>query len=150
MKKVCFALLAFCFTATASDADSVLNKSYKHLFKSSASGTSLSLRLDAKNHGGTITVSGPNGYYISESFEGSLMYLNLLDKYAKLAPGRYEYHVTAHVGQKKLIKDNINNGRGENNFTYAGTPVSHSGSFVVEDGRVKTFDQSIKEERNEW
>lgn len=150
MKKLYLSLLAACFTASASGADLSSLKTGKQLFKSSASGTSLSLQVDAKNNGGTITIAGPNGFYITEDFKGSTMYLNLLDKYTKLLPGRYEYHVTAHVGPKKLIRDTINNGRGENDFTYAGTPVSYNGSFVIEGGRIKEFDQSIQEQSNEW
>lgn len=129
-----------------------LNKSQnikKNMIQSSKSGSMISFRVNGKNHGGTISVSGPAGFNITEKFESSSNTLNLLDKYSKLPAGIYHYQISAHVGPLRLIKDTINNGRGENNTTYAGTPVNHSGSFTVKGGSIQQF-QQLKESSSEW
>lgn len=125
-------------------------KPIKELIKAATSSSMISLQIGATSHGGTISISGPDNVFITEAFEGQSLTLNLLDKLEKLPPGRYNYTIKTHVGNLRLVQDTIDNGRGEDNFTYAGTPVSHSGSFVVNSGSIQSFAQIKEASSNEW
>lgn len=121
--------------------------SKKSPIQTSLSSTFISFNVQGKAHGGTISITGPGGFAQTVEFSESSETVNLLDSESlsatnnRLLPGRYEYEITTHVGPLKLIMDTINNGRGDNNFTYAGEPVTHSGSFTVEGGGIKQFAQ---------
>ncbi|BDX07609.1 hypothetical protein [Planctobacterium marinum] len=120
------------------------------------SSTHISLNVQGASHGGTISISGPAGFAHTIEFSGSSETVNLLEsdsllaKNNQLPPGRYNYQITTHVGPLKLIRDTMNNGRGENNFTYAGKPVFHSGSFIVEGGSIKQFAQTNEPAPARW
>lgn len=120
--------------------------SKKSPIQASLSSTFISFNVQGSSHGGTISISGPGGFAQTIEFSESSKTINLLDSDTltannSLPPGRYEYEITAHVGPLKLIMDTMNNGRGDNNFTYSGESVTHSGSFVVEGGGIKQFAQ---------
>ncbi|MCC2606113.1 hypothetical protein [Planctobacterium marinum] len=146
-------LLLVCTSTLGSDLFE-LSKSEqpdKELIKASMSSSMISFQIGTTSHGGTVSISGPDGIFMTEAFEGQSTTINLLNSLKKLPPGRYTYTIKAHVGNLRLVQDTIDNGRGEDNFTYAGTPISHSGSFVVNSGSIQSFSQ-IKEASNndEW
>ena len=122
----------------------------KQQIQTSLNGTMVSFKVVGKSHGGIISVSGPNGFYVNETFDGTSKTINLLEKFDKLPPGQYSYQISAHVGPLKLVRDTINNGRGDDNFTYAGTPVEYSGSFIVKSGSIQQFRQLREPATNEW
>lgn len=156
MKKgVLLSILASCiFNSNAIETESLfsnpLTSKPQQLFRTQASGSLLSLLLSARNHGGVITISGPEGFSLSQPFSEQSLSLNLLDSTERLPAGRYDYQVTAHVGALQLIQDTLDNGRGDENFTYAGTPVSISGSFVVESGSIVQYSQIKEDSYSEW
>lgn len=122
----------------------------KEVIQVSTSSSSISFRVNASSHTGTISVSGPNGFNIVEAFDGSSKTLNLLEKYRRLPTGIYHYQITTHIGDLRLVKDTMNNGRGDNDFTYVGTPVNHSGSFRVNAGSIVRYNQQREASANEW
>lgn len=133
-----------------------LDPSKQPKIQTSLSSTFLSFQVPARAHGGTISISGPNGYNHTVTFDGSNYSLSLLDSKSlkstnnRLPPGRYNYQIATHVGSLKLVTDTMNNGRGENNFTYAGTPLHQSGSFVIKGGSIQQFEQIQEPAPIEW
>jgi hypothetical protein len=103
----------------------------------------LSSSLSIKN--GMLRVVGPNGYSAQKVKQDGLPSL-YLDQHlnGSLPDGDYAYEFIGMTGPYRLVKDTINNGRGEKNFTYAGTPVKKSGHFKVVNGQIKIF-RNIKE-----
>ena len=128
----------------------------KPAIEASTSSTRISFRVAGKANGGSITISGPNGYHSEQTFRGSSDTVSLYDSKNmaalddKLPPGRYNYRIATQVGPFKLIKDTMDNGRGDKNYTYAGTPVVHEGSFVVKGGSIQKFEQSEEAESSTW
>lgn len=117
----------------------------KPAIEASTSSTRISFRIAGKANGGSITISGPNGYHSERKFRGSSDTVSLYESKSmetldhELPPGRYNYRIATQIGPYKLIKDTIDNGRGDKNYTYAGTPLVHTGSFIVEGGSIKEF-----------
>lgn len=115
--------------------------------QTSISSKFLSFRVPVRTHGGTVSIAGPNGYNHTVKFKGSSYSISLTDSESlkstnnQLPAGRYYYQIDTHVGTLKLVTDNMNNGRGENNVTYAGKPLRQSGSFVVKGGSIQQFAQ---------
>lgn len=117
----------------------------KPAIDASTSSSSISFRVAGKVNGGSVVISGPNGYHSEQKFSGSTDTISLYDAINmealdhKLPPGRYHYRISTQVGPYKLIKDTMDNGRGDKNFIYAGKPVVHTGSFVVQGGSIQEF-----------
>lgn len=103
----------------------------------------LSSSLTIKN--GMLKIAGPDGYFAQEFKEDGLPSLYLDQALTGSLPdGDYNYEFIGMTGPYRLVRDTINNGRGENDFTYAGTPVKKSGHFKVVNGQIKIF-RNIKE-----
>lgn len=107
------------------------------------SGNHLSLSAKKPMRNVQVTVTGPGGYVMKKSQRDGLPSMFLDNKMA-MPDGDYYYEVSGTTGPERLIKDTIDNGRGENNFTYAGTPVKFTGHFKVRNGQVRQFRQ-VKE-----
>lgn len=124
--------------------------------EASTSSSKISFRVAGKTNGGSITISGPNGYHSEQKFMGSSDTVSLYDSKSmaavdnKLPPGRYNYRIATQVGPFKLIKDTMDNGRGDKNYTYAGTPVVHTGSFIVKGGSIQEFEQTEEANSFTW
>ena len=88
----------------------------------------------------TIAIAGPNGFNLTVKGENRVPDINLLD-YGELPDGEYNYEISATVGPKRLVKDTMNNGRGDNDFVYVGTAVYQYGHFRVVDGQIKVYRQ---------
>lgn len=125
------------------------SKPKEQMIQTKPSGSYFTFNVKGQLNEGTISISGPNGYFINKQFKQSVNSLRL-NEYENMRSGRYFYQITAHVGTPKLIRDTINNGRGENNFTYAGDVVKKSGSFVVKNGSIKTFMQKEEGTSSGW
>lgn len=88
----------------------------------------------------TISVSGPHGFFVTQSSIDSIPSINLYDA-GSPSDGRYRYQLTASVaGEGAQVKSQLNNGR-DSNATQAIYGVSQSGSFYFEDGQIKKFDK---------
>jgi hypothetical protein len=84
----------------------------------------------------TLSINGPNGFHASK-FSVSGMPAVDLYKNGGMKDGLYHYEITTAVGKSVLIKDTMNNGRGENNSHYARKGVTQSGHFRVVNGQIK-------------
>lgn len=90
-----------------------------------------------------ITVSGPNQYQLRKSAKSGIPTIDLSEP-GILVDGLYHYEITTAVGPLVLVKDVINNGRGENNSHYARQGVIHNGHFRIVNGQIKKY-KSLKE-----
>lgn len=143
---------SICFSAFGSDSLFELSNTSKkaEIFRASTSSNTLSIVASKTLHDGTISIVGPEGYFVTYPYSSQSITINLLEKSDVLPSGRYSYQVSAHFGPLKLIQDKIDNGREEQNFTYAGTPVTFSGSFEVKSGSIIQYAQIKEENANEW
>ena len=123
-------------TALAKDniADSIVMQNY---------GTSLSFTSKGVMSNISVSIAGPKGYSAQKSEQHGMPMVNLTD-YGKLHDGLYNYELVVPVGDMVLIKDTIDNGRGENNSIYARKGIRKSGHFWVRNGSIVQF-KRIKE-----
>ena len=120
------------------------------LFRTQLSGSQFSLQAQVNHHGGELNIIGPDGFQLTRKITDSALTVNLSDGTKALSPGTYFYEISTTVGSKRLITDTINNGRGEKNHTYAGSPVKQTGRFIVADGAIVDFAQTDEVGTNEW
>ncbi|NQZ13022.1 MAG: hypothetical protein HRT35_38240 [Algicola sp.] len=106
-------------------------------------GTSVAFSAKNNSRNTTVTISGPKGYNVSKFSEVGMPSIDLY-RAGKLADGLYNYEITTAVGKLVLIKDTMNNGRGENDSHYARKGVTQSGHFRVVNGQIKRY-KNIKE-----
>jgi hypothetical protein len=106
-------------------------------------GTDVSFALKNNQKNTTLSITGPNGFTASKFSENGSPKVDLY-RAGKLADGLYNFEITTPVGKLVLIKDTINNGRGENNSHYARKGVIKSGHFRVINGQIKKY-PNIKE-----
>lgn len=138
------------------DLDKEQPTAIEHPVDASFSSSGISFRIGGKASGGVITISGPNGYHSERTFRGSSETVSLYDSKSlaalddKLPPGRYDYRIATQVGPFKLIRDTMDNGRGDKNYSYVGTPVVHTGSFVVKGGSIQEFEQIEEADSSTW
>ncbi|MFT4929138.1 MAG: hypothetical protein ACI8WB_005268 [Phenylobacterium sp.] len=100
-----------------------------------------SAKANAKNT--TVSIIGPDGFHAHKFAPQGIPTIDLLS-YGKLKNGLYQYEITSAVGKRVLIKDKLNNGRGEKNSHYARKGITQSGHFRVEGGSIKRY-KNIKE-----
>jgi len=84
----------------------------------------------------TLTVSGPDGFYVQNYF-GDKKITMAIDDISSLSNGTYQYELTASIvnSSDNHIKQTMNNGRNDNS-TYATQSSSQNGSFIVNDGKI--------------
>lgn len=90
-----------------------------------------------------ITISGPDGYFARKFSKVGIPTIDL-HSFGHLKDGLYLYEITTSAGKLVLIKDTINNGRGENDSHYARKGVTLTGHFRMINGQVKKY-KKIKE-----
>ncbi len=88
----------------------------------------------------TLSVIGPSGFHARKSTDNGIPSIDL-HNYGALKDGLYNYEITTAVGKTLLIKDTLNNGRGENNSHYARKGVTQTGHFRVVGGQIKRYKQ---------
>ena len=108
-------------------------------------GTQISFASNTSHSNSTLTISGPDGFNMSKAADVGTPSADLY-QYGDLKDGLYHYEITTNTGPRVLIKDKINNGRGENDSHYARKGVTKSGHFWVVNGQIKTF-KNVKEPR---
>lgn len=157
MKKVMTFCAAVLFVGSVSsqelfELDKNLHTELKPSIETSMSSSKLSFRVLGKSQGGTVTITGPNGYNSTQKFIGSSNTIDVYDSEAMasmdygLPSGRYFYRISTHYGASRLIKDTINNGRDDKSYTYAGEPLIYTGDFVVSNGVIQSFKEITENE----
>lgn len=106
-------------------------------------GTEVSFPVSIGPKQASLSISGPNGFQATKFTENRTPTIDLYQA-GKLADGMYNYEITIPVGERVLIQDRINNGRGENNSHYARKGVKKSGHFWIKNGQIQNF-QKVKE-----
>ncbi|PCK07794.1 MAG: hypothetical protein COA42_12480 [Alteromonadaceae bacterium] len=109
----------------------------------SGSNVSFSVNHTAKNaaKNTTVSISGPNGFYASQSSKNGIPSINLFD-FGTPSDGQYKYQITSSatgIG-KAQARDQLNNGRAHQARKTANKSLSQSGYFHVENGQIKHFD----------
>ena len=104
----------------------------------SGSSIGFSSKMALKNT--TLKISGPSDFYVYKAAEHGMPSIDLHQR-GGLKDGLYQYEITTSAGPLVLVKDNINNGRGDNNQHYAAKGVTQSGHFRVVGGQIKRYRQ---------
>ena len=138
-------VLLACTSLAMIISSGVSAKDDKFSIKEQFGGTHISFASSGNNSNSTLTISGPDGFNISKAADVGTPSLDL-DQNGTLKDGLYNYEITTNTGPLVLIKDKINNGRGENDSHYARKGVTKSGHFWVVNGQIKTF-KNVKEPR---
>lgn len=105
-------------------------------------GERVAFDVDGRYTNYMLTISGPEGYLASAEGARSAPTVRLAD-HGAVVDGRYQFQLTAatdRIDPSARQVDQSANGREPG----AGLPrigAALSGSFVVEDGRIKTFEQ---------
>ncbi|GGA29479.1 hypothetical protein [Neptunicoccus cionae] len=92
----------------------------------------------------TLVVSGPDGFITNIVAEKGTPRFYLRDA-APVTDGVYRYELTAATTEKIKLRNQLNNGRGENQKDEIAKPFQMGGSFVVSRG-VITKQEDIVEE----
>ncbi|WP_069301095.1 hypothetical protein [Neptunicoccus sediminis] len=92
----------------------------------------------------TLVVSGPDGFVTNILAEKGSPKFYLRDA-APVTDGVYRYELTAATTEKIKLRNQLNNGRGENQKDEIAKPFQMGGSFVVSRG-VITKQEDIVEE----
>lgn len=111
--------------------------------KAQFGGTQISFASIGTSSNSTLSISGPDGYNVSKATKVGTPSLDL-HQHGDLKDGLYQYEITTNTGPLVLVKDKINNGRGDDNSHYARKGVTKSGHFWVVNGQIKKF-QHVKE-----
>lgn len=92
----------------------------------------------------TLSISGPNGFYVSAQSERTAPVVNLR-KFGKVEDGRYSYTLSAATTTRVETRSTLDNGRGDKDKGPQFAGVTTSGSFVVKDGTI--YQPRAEEER---
>jgi hypothetical protein len=103
-------------------------------------GTSVFFLASGSVNDTTVSIVGPSGFSVIIHDPNDIPAVNLSD-YDEFRDGLYTYEITTATGPMVLVKDTIDNGRGENNSHYARKGVKQSGHFRVVNGQIKVFKQ---------
>lgn len=139
MNRSIFALVS-AVLLTATMGVSAKSNSKKPLVTAQLQGTHMSFSMGRAARNTSLTVAGPNGYAVHKFEENGMPSLNLRD-HGPLKDGLYHYEIVTAVGKMVLVKDTMNNGRGEDNSRYARKGITQSGHFRVVNGQIKSYRQ---------
>ncbi len=108
-------------------------------------GSEVHVKLAAGDSNATLSVSGPNGFYVRAFSESGSPSIDLI-RSGGTADGLYRYEVTAASSETKTTVKPMDNGRGGADDATEKVAVSTSGSFYANGGIIA--DQAKMIEKN--
>ncbi len=143
-KSVFAGMIAVCISGPSwaiTDADEAKLKEFGTL-----AGSEVSFSLGGAYSRATLTITGPDGFFIRAFSKTGNPSIDLLQAKAE-ADGLYTYEITASTGETVTIRNPRNNGRGGGLDPQKATlSVSASGTFVVKDGLIVEMSDKIEPE----
>jgi hypothetical protein len=107
----------------------------------SFSGSSLSFSTKSVARNTSVSISGPSGFTLRKFSKTGMPQIDLNQR-GNLKDGLYLYEITTATGELELVKDNINNGRGDNDSHWVRKGITKSGHFRVVNGVIKQYKNS--------
>jgi hypothetical protein len=139
MKAVKFALAALVAAASASAAFAQEMKVTERF-----TGTGVAFDLEGTFSNTTLTVTGPDDYWLSAAAEKGAPSVDLREG-GTLSDGVYTYQLSGATAEpKKIVREYLDNGRDRGATPMLG--ASTSGSFVVQKGSIVKFDTAPEPE----
>jgi len=134
---IALSLLSLClpFHLQAKDSKTI---DLKPLAFEQLQGTQVQFFLKQSVSNSTLSISGPSGYYVEKSSKTDAPSVSLED-FGQLEDGLYKYQLSAATSEEMTIRDNLDNGRGENARKTVNKPIYQSGVFRVVNGQIAHF-----------
>ncbi len=132
-KSVFAGMIAVCISGPSwaiTDADEAKLKGFGTLV-----GSEVSFSLSGAYSRATLTITGPDGFFIRAYSKTGNPSIDLIQAKADV-DGLYVYEITASSGETITIRNPQNNGRGGLDPRTTTRGISASGTFVVKDGLI--------------
>lgn len=113
------------------------NENNKPVADESFNGTTLAFSYKGNFSNATLTVSGPNGLYISKVIGNGIPALDLSELGA-LPDGLYTYELSVATDKFQSNNSGLDNGRGLNEKTIVNIGARQSGIFRINKGSMDT------------
>ncbi len=142
-KSVFAGMIAVCISGPSwavTDADEAKLKGFGTL-----AGSEVSFSLGGAYSRATLTITGPDGFFIRAFSKTGNPSIDLLQAKAEV-DGLYTYEITASTGETVTIRNPRNNGRGGIDPGTMERGISASGTFVVKGGLIVDTSSEIEPE----
>jgi hypothetical protein len=106
-----------------------------------SSGSKLSLLLKPAFANASLSVAGPNNFYVSTSAKGGALAIDLAES-GPLDDGVYHYQLNASGREMVADKSRLNNGRDNPDKAEHPVRMSSSGTFQVKGGAIVARDNT--------